>query len=57
MAYIMDTDNCVACVACIEACPESAIIEKDSVYSIIAEKCIDCGACESTCPNGAISAP
>ena len=57
MAYIMDTDNCVACGACIEACPESAIIEKDSVYSIIAEKCIDCGACESTCPNGAISAP
>lgn len=56
MAYKIDTDNCVACGACLDACPEGAIIEKDSVYSIVAEKCIDCGACESTCPNGAISA-
>ena len=55
MAYKIDTDNCVACGACIDACPEGAIIETASVYSIVAEKCVDCGACESTCPNGAIS--
>jgi formate hydrogenlyase subunit 6/NADH:ubiquinone oxidoreductase subunit I len=56
MAYKIDTENCVACGACIDACPEGAISEKDSVYTIDGAKCIDCAACESTCPNGAISA-
>ncbi len=56
MAFKIDTDNCVACGACLDACPEGAISETDSVYKIDAAKCIDCGVCESTCPNGAISA-
>ncbi len=56
MAYKIDTENCVACGACIEACPEGAVLEKDSVYSITADKCIDCASCETACPNGAISA-
>ncbi|MFT3829037.1 MAG: 4Fe-4S binding protein [Opitutaceae bacterium] len=56
MAYKIDPNNCVACGACVDGCPEGAISEKDSVYTIDAEKCIDCAACESTCPNGAIAA-
>lgn len=56
MAYVIAEDTCIACSACVDACPEGAIEPKDPVYTIIAEKCIDCGSCESTCPNGAISA-
>ncbi len=56
MAYKIDPENCVACGACVEVCPEGAISEKDSVYTIDPAKCVDCAACESTCPNGAISA-
>jgi NAD-dependent dihydropyrimidine dehydrogenase PreA subunit len=56
MAYIITADSCVACAACVDACPEGAIAEKDPVYAIDPAKCIDCGACESTCPNGAIAA-
>jgi len=57
VAYKITAESCVACAACVDACPESAIAEQDSVYAIDAAKCIDCGNCESTCPNGAISAP
>jgi formate hydrogenlyase subunit 6/NADH:ubiquinone oxidoreductase subunit I len=56
MAYKIDAEQCVACGACVEACPEGAISEKDSVYSIDPAKCVDCASCESACPNGAISA-
>ncbi len=56
MAYKIAEDNCIACGACVDVCPEGAIEAKDPVYTIIAEKCIDCGTCEATCPNGAISA-
>jgi formate hydrogenlyase subunit 6/NADH:ubiquinone oxidoreductase subunit I len=56
MAYKIAEDTCIACGACVEACPEGAIEAKDPVYTIVAEKCIDCGTCEATCPNGAISA-
>lgn len=56
MAFVISEENCIACAACVEECPEGAIVAKDPVYAIIADKCIDCGTCESTCPNGAISA-
>lgn len=46
-------DNCVACGACVSACPSEAIHE-GSVYRIDPEACVDCGACMSACPNSAI---
>ena len=48
------TDACIACGACPEGCPVSAITEGDGKYEINADLCIDCGACADVCP---VSAP
>ena len=53
MAYKI-TDACIACGACADAWPVSAISEGDGKYEIDADTCIECGACADTCP---VSAP
>lgn len=52
MAYKI-TDACIACGACADGCPVSAITEGDGKYEINADLCIDCGACADACPVGA----
>ena len=52
MAYQI-SDECIACGACADECPVSAIAEKDGKFVINADDCIDCGACASACPVGA----
>jgi len=52
MAYVIG-DSCVACGACADACPESAITV-DDVAVIDESKCVDCGACVDECPSEAI---
>ena len=49
MAYKI-SDDCVACGACAEACPTSAISEGDGTYVIDADTCVDCGSCADACP-------
>ena len=53
MAYVI-SDDCIACGACAEECPVSAISEGDGKYVIDADTCVSCGACAGTCP---VSAP
>ena len=53
MAYVI-SDDCIACGACAEESPVSAISEGDGKYVIDAHTCISCGACAGTCP---VSAP
>ena len=40
MAYKI-TDACIACGACADACPVSAISEGDGKYEIDADTCIE----------------
>lgn len=49
------SDECVACGACVDACPVSAITMEDKAV-VDADSCVDCGACEDACPTGAIAA-
>ena len=52
MAYAI-SDECVACGACAEECPVSAISEGDGKFVIDPDTCISCGACAGVCPVGA----
>jgi NAD-dependent dihydropyrimidine dehydrogenase PreA subunit len=46
-------EECVACGACVDVCPEQAITV-DDVAVVDEKKCLDCGACVDECPNNAI---
>ena len=53
MAYKI-TEECLACGACIDECPNEAISEGDEIYVIDPEKCDDCATCVESCPSEAI---
>ena len=53
-AYVI-SDECIACGACAEECPVSAISEGDGKFNIDPELCVSCGACAGVCPVGAPS--
>ena len=46
-------ENCVACGACADACPQEAITI-DDLAVIDESKCVDCGACVDECNSDAI---
>lgn len=46
-------ENCVACGACADVCPNGAIQIED-IAVIDASKCTDCGACVDECPSSAL---
>lgn len=54
MAAIVNGNECVACGACVDVCPEGAIT-CDEIAVVDASKCVDCGACAAECPSSAIS--
>lgn len=52
----INDDKCIACYACVRACPVKAIrvrSEKEKP-EIIPERCIGCGSCVAACGPGAI---
>jgi ferredoxin len=55
MAYRI-TEDCLACAACVDECPNDAISEGDEIYLIDPELCDDCATCVDSCPNDAIVA-
>lgn len=53
MGYIIN-DECVACGACAEECPASAIEDRGEKYWIDPDKCTECGTCVEVCPTNAV---
>ena len=54
---VVDTKTCTLCMACVGACPESALLDSQTTPQLkfIEANCVQCGLCEKTCPQDAIS--
>jgi len=52
----INNEKCIACYACVRACPVKAIRVSSSKVKpeIIPERCIGCGSCTAVCGPGAI---
>ena len=59
MAFMI-TEDCTSCGACIDVCPNNAIIKEDTVYLINPNLCTECAGylgasqCVNVCPVDAI---
>jgi ferredoxin len=53
---VVDKQTCTLCMACVGACPESALVDgRDRpMLKFIERNCVQCGLCEATCPEDAI---
>lgn len=52
---VVDRKLCVACGACVKACPKGAIFVWKGSYAVVEEsKCVGCGLCAKTCPAGCV---
>ena len=52
---IVDMARCVACGACVKACPRGAVsVWKGCYAQVDPERCVGCGLCVKTCPAGCI---
>ncbi len=56
-SIVVDKDKCTLCMACVSACPASALQDKPDApqLSFIEKNCVQCGLCASTCPEAAIT--
>jgi ferredoxin len=54
---LVDKVKCTMCLACVGACPESALMDgvDQPLLKFLERNCVQCGLCENTCPEGAIS--
>ena len=55
-AIAVDKDKCTLCLACVSACPASALQDNQNAPQLrfIEKNCVQCGLCETTCPENAI---
>lgn len=55
MNTVCKKDMCAGCMACLEICPEKAVVIEDKLISYNAfidkSKCIGCNACHNVCPQ------
>jgi ferredoxin len=53
----VNRDACTLCLACVGACPESALLDHAEAPKLrfIESQCVQCGICASTCPEHAIT--
>src|SRR5210317_1303382 len=52
----INNDICIACYACVRACPVKAIRVTPEMLKpeILPERCIGCGSCAAACGPGAV---
>jgi ferredoxin len=55
-AVKVDTAKCSLCMACVGACPASALMDSPTVPQLrfVEKNCVQCGLCETTCPENAV---
>jgi len=55
-AIEIDTGKCTLCMACVGACPESALSDNPSLPQLrfTESNCVQCGLCVQTCPEQAL---
>ncbi|MGA2775691.1 MAG: DUF362 domain-containing protein [Candidatus Omnitrophota bacterium] len=51
--YVKD-ENCIRCLACVDACPNGVISLKKGKIVFDYSKCISCFCCQEACPSSAI---
>lgn len=53
----IDTGKCTLCMACVGACPESALTDNPQAPQLrfTESNCVQCGLCVNTCPEQALS--
>jgi ferredoxin len=56
-AIEVDKNKCTLCLACVSACPASALQDNPNAPQLrfVEKNCVQCGLCASTCPEDAIS--
>lgn len=56
-AVRVDAGTCSLCMACVGACPASALMDSETAPQLrfVEKNCVQCGLCASTCPEDAIT--
>ncbi|MGZ5199051.1 MAG: 4Fe-4S binding protein [Telluria sp.] len=56
-AVDVNRDRCSLCMACVGACPASALMDGQGVPQLrfVEKNCVQCGLCADTCPEDAIT--
>ena len=56
-AVTVNKDSCTLCLACVSACPASALQDNQNAPQLrfIEKNCVQCGLCATTCPENAIA--
>lgn len=55
MAAVIIKELCNGCGACLQVCPNQAIVQRFKGAEVDQDRCQDCEECIFVCPNGAIT--
>jgi len=54
MTVKVDVDKCTGCGACVDVCPNDALVLEGDKIKVDEPNCIDCGVCVDECPVDAL---